>query len=361
MSDFSFGIVTGNEHYRISLNFQLNIQYFIAVSDSCHEGTKVDESGPIIKKLLQQKYQAIKITLTTTPDDASSVEKILKYHCDDLKVNCIITTGGTGFAPRDVTPEATRRVIEKECPQLAMMMFLESLKVTPMAALSRAVCGIRSSTLIINFPGSKKAVVECFEAVQGIILHALQLITDQKDVTNAKHQSMQENFRFTAKEESFDSQSVISSTSGIVSVSDSNESLYRRVESINERVGMLRGSKNTMSPPQAVDFTSSETPQRPQRFDSPSSQQYVARTSLIEVDNRSEMSFTSSSDIGDDSRMMTPVQQPHRRYDSGSSTSESISSQLVTVRRNEEELEISKLDEMFLKSSQPMQEVNIDN
>lgn len=229
-----------------------------------------------------------------------------------------------------------------------------------MAALSRAVCGIRSSTLIINFPGSKKAVQECFEAVQGIILHALQLITDQKDVTNAKHQSMQENFRFPHKpvvhEESFDSQSVISSTSGIVSVTDSNESLYRRVESINDRVEMLRQIKNSGSSPQRMDFTETEDRPQPQRFESPAaSQQYVARTSLIEVDNRSETSFASEI-TEDSSRLLTPGRS-QRRFDSGSSSSDSISSLQVTVRKNEDISDIQKLDYMFSKTSQPMQEV----
>lgn len=247
---------------------------------------------------------------------------------------------------------------------MAMTMFIGSLKFTPMAALSRAICGIRGSTLIINFPGSKKAVVECFTAVQEIILHALQLITDQKDVTNTKHQQMQENFNFQHKavvhEESFDSQSVISSTSGIASVSDSNESLFRRVESINERTNKLRQIKNQGSPNQRMDFV--DVSYHEQDFlrnitKSPNNQQYVAKTSLIEVDNRSEIDFTSDFLMDPRPPLQLTTLRPQSRFDSSSSSSCSISSAPLTVMKNEKISEISKLDDMFSKSSEPMQEV----
>lgn len=96
---------------------------------------------------------------------------------DTEKVHLILTTGGTGFAERDITPEVTRKVIDREAPQLALAMALESFKVTKFAALSRAVCGIRKKTLIINLPGSPKAVVECFMAIVDVLSHAINLIT----------------------------------------------------------------------------------------------------------------------------------------------------------------------------------------
>ncbi len=117
---------------------------------------------------------------------------MLKYFTDSMNLNCVITTGGTGFASRDVTPEATKSVIEKEAMQLSLAMSLESFKKTPFAALSRAVCGIRKNTLIVNLPGSKKAVVECFQAIQSVIPHAIELILDQKVKTDGLHKKIQQ-------------------------------------------------------------------------------------------------------------------------------------------------------------------------
>lgn len=106
----------------------------------------------------------------------------------------LITTGGTGFAPRDVTPEATKNVIHRECPNLSIAMSLESFKKTPFAALSRAVCGIRNKTLVVNMPGSKKAVLECFDAIQPVLLHAIQLMCDEKSKSEKTHQQLQKQF-----------------------------------------------------------------------------------------------------------------------------------------------------------------------
>lgn len=96
-----------------------------------------DESGPAIKGLLQRELGALQIVQTTVPDEQEDIERVLKHYCDDLKFHCVMTTGGTGFAPRDVTPEATRNVIQRECPQLALRMALESFKKTEFASLSR--------------------------------------------------------------------------------------------------------------------------------------------------------------------------------------------------------------------------------
>jgi molybdenum cofactor synthesis domain-containing protein len=113
------------------------------------------------------------------PDDLAPLAEMLLLYADRPDVNLVVTTGGTGFSPRDNTPEATRAVIQKEAPGLAEAMRLETMKQTPLAMLSRGVCGIRSGTLIINLPGSPKAVRECFAVIKPVLNHALALITGQ--------------------------------------------------------------------------------------------------------------------------------------------------------------------------------------
>ncbi|XP_070508387.1 molybdenum cofactor synthesis protein cinnamon [Chironomus tepperi] len=172
MVDFSYGVIT--------------------VSDTCHRGEAIDKSGPKIKMLLQNYFNAFKISQSTVPDEIVEIEKMLLYYSDILKLNCIITTGGTGCAPRDVTPEATKRVIIREFPQLATLMLMEGLRNTRFAALTRGVCGIRGQTLILNFPGSVKACTECFDAVRELLPHAMELICDMKNKTKETHQIIQD-------------------------------------------------------------------------------------------------------------------------------------------------------------------------
>lgn len=116
----------------------------------------------------------------------------LLYLCDVLHTDLIITTGGTGFGPRDVTPEATKRVLHRDAPQLALVMSLYSLEKTKFAALSRAVCGLRNGTLIVNMPGSRKAVAECFAAIEPILPHALQHIQNDTAPIRAVHTAIQQ-------------------------------------------------------------------------------------------------------------------------------------------------------------------------
>lgn len=108
---------------------------------------------------------------------------------DELTVHCILTTGGTGFSQRDVTPEATKKVIEKEAPQLTLAMSLTSFQKTKFAALSRAVCGIRKKTLIVNLPGSPKAVDECFMAIVDVLPHAIDLIAGEQEKVTQVHET----------------------------------------------------------------------------------------------------------------------------------------------------------------------------
>jgi molybdenum cofactor synthesis domain-containing protein len=113
------------------------------------------------------------------PDDLDLISERLQYYADRGDINLILTVGGTGFAPRDNTPEATRSVIEREAPGLAELMRLRSLDSTPLASLSRAVCGIRGRALIINLPGSRRGALECFSAIRHLLPHAIGLLTEQ--------------------------------------------------------------------------------------------------------------------------------------------------------------------------------------
>ena len=149
----------------------------ITVSDSRNE--KNDLSGETLIACLQEINAEIVDKIIVT-DDLDRLIETLK-RCSE-KANLVITTGGTGFAPRDNTPEATQAVIEKEAQGLAEIMRFESAKKTPMAMLSRGVCGIRGNCLIINLPGSPKAVRECFEVVKPVLQHAINLIEGE-----AKH------------------------------------------------------------------------------------------------------------------------------------------------------------------------------
>jgi molybdenum cofactor synthesis domain-containing protein len=115
------------------------------------------------------------------PDDLEAIREILASWADGGEVDIILTTGGTGFAPRDVTPEATNLVIDRKAPGLAEAMRLESRKVTPHAMLSRAVAGMRGRVLIINLPGSPKAAVENLQVVLPILAHAMELLKEDPD------------------------------------------------------------------------------------------------------------------------------------------------------------------------------------
>ena len=145
----------------------------LTLSDKGSQGLREDKSGAVIKEILAghgittQQYAVI-------PDDERTIADTLRQWCDDLDLALIVTTGGTGLSPRDVTPEATLSVIEKRVPGMEEVMRAESLKKTPHAMISRAVVGVRGSTLIINLPGSPRAVSECLSAVIPALVHALE-------------------------------------------------------------------------------------------------------------------------------------------------------------------------------------------
>lgn len=147
----------------------------ITVSDRCARGEQDDVSGRTLVELLRDAGAEI-VAHEVLPDDLEPLAQRLRDLAERSDVNLIVTTGGTGFGPRDNTPEATRNVIEREAPGLAEAMRMETLKQTPMAMISRGVCGIRNGTLIINLPGSPKAVRESFAVVAPVLNHAIALL-----------------------------------------------------------------------------------------------------------------------------------------------------------------------------------------
>lgn len=147
----------------------------LTISDKGASGKREDKSGGTIKEMAV-RLKAEVVAYDIIPDEKEEIKKKLTSFADDLKIDLILTTGGTGLSARDVTPEATREVIEKEVPGLAEAMRMGSFKITPHAAISRAIAGIRKKTLIINLPGSPKGVRECLEIVLPAIPHAIEIL-----------------------------------------------------------------------------------------------------------------------------------------------------------------------------------------
>ena len=147
----------------------------ITVSDACSRGERKDTSGELLAQLLTDIGAEIVATKILN-DDLDPLAEALKKFAERDDVNLIVTTGGTGLGPRDNTPEATLAVITREAPGLAEAMRMETLKNTPMAMISRGVCGVYSNTLIVNLPGSPKAVSESFAVIAPVLKHAIALL-----------------------------------------------------------------------------------------------------------------------------------------------------------------------------------------
>ena len=147
----------------------------ITVSDACSRGEREDTSGSALKQLLVEHNAQI-VESVILADDLDPLAQALKTFAERNDVNLIVTTGGTGLGPRDNTPEATLRVIEREVPGIAEAIRAESLKTTPMAMISRGVCGVYAGTLIINLPGSPKAVPETFAVIAPVLAHSVDLL-----------------------------------------------------------------------------------------------------------------------------------------------------------------------------------------
>ena len=147
----------------------------ITVSDKGYKGEREDTSGPNICRLLQEQGFSVSHTAMVC-DDGEMIKAELKKCCDELKIALVLTTGGTGFSPRDITPEATMEVVERPTPGIPEAMRAESMKITPRGCLSRSAAGIRGRSLIVNLPGSKKAAEENLLAVLGPIAHGLEML-----------------------------------------------------------------------------------------------------------------------------------------------------------------------------------------
>lgn len=147
----------------------------LTISDKGSRGEREDGTGPAIKKVLNEKEYVVEY-YKIVPDEIDIIAKELIYMCDELKLELVLTNGGTGFSQRDVTPEATLKVIKKQAPGICEAMRQKSLAITPKAMLSRAMAGIRDGSLIINLPGSPKGAVENLEFILPALPHGIEIL-----------------------------------------------------------------------------------------------------------------------------------------------------------------------------------------
>ena len=150
----------------------------LTASDKGHAGERIDRSGKVIMEMAAEMDARV-VDYAIVPDERSAISEALIRMSDQMEADLILTTGGTGFSPRDVTPEATMDVIDRQVPGIPEAMRMKSLQITPKAMLSRASAGIRNKTLIINLPGSPKAVKECLEVIIPVLPHGLQILKGQ--------------------------------------------------------------------------------------------------------------------------------------------------------------------------------------
>ncbi len=147
----------------------------LTISDKCSKGEREDKSGKIVQELIKQVPAEI-VKYEIIPDEPDLIKEKLINYCDNLKVDLVLTNGGTGFTARDFTPEATREVIEKEVPGIPEAMRTSCLRFTKRAMLSRAIAGIRNKTLIVNLPGSSQGAKESLEAILEALPHGLDMV-----------------------------------------------------------------------------------------------------------------------------------------------------------------------------------------
>ena len=157
----------------------------ITVSDKGYRGQREDTSGPNLVKILTEKGFSVTYT-SIVPDEPDMIKEQLVKCADELKIALVLTTGGTGFSPRDITPEATLEVVERRTPGIPEAMRAESMKITPKGCLSRSAAGIRGRSLIINLPGSKKASAENILAVIDPVAHGLDMLYSEGSADCAK-------------------------------------------------------------------------------------------------------------------------------------------------------------------------------
>jgi molybdopterin adenylyltransferase len=156
----------------------------LTISDSCARGERADLSGPAVAAVLRRRNFQL-VGSEVVPDEQSAIEKAIIHWTGESRL--VLTTGGTGIAERDLTPEATRRVSTRLLEGVAERMRIEGAKKTPFAALSRGVCGIRGESLILNLPGSPSAAIESLESVIDLLPHALDLLSGKTEHTENPH------------------------------------------------------------------------------------------------------------------------------------------------------------------------------
>jgi molybdenum cofactor synthesis domain-containing protein len=152
----------------------------LTISDSVSAGTRADRSGPAVRERLEQLGWSVAV-MEVIPDVVSEIGERLSTLADGGQVSAIFTTGGTGVAPRDVTPEATRTILDREIPGFGELMRLKGREVTPLAALSRSLAGSRGKVLIVNLPGSPKGAIESLDAIVELVPHVLELLRGRTD------------------------------------------------------------------------------------------------------------------------------------------------------------------------------------
>ena len=157
----------------------------ITVSDKGARGERIDTSGPALCAILEENGYAVEHT-SIVPDERELIRQELIKCADEKGISLVLTTGGTGFSPRDITPEATKDIIERETPGIPELMRIESMKITPRGCLSRSFAGIRGRTLIVNLPGSEKAARENILAVIGSLGHGLDMLNSEGSADCAK-------------------------------------------------------------------------------------------------------------------------------------------------------------------------------
>lgn len=151
----------------------------LTISDKCSKGQREDKSGKIVQELVKNLPGEV-VRYEIIPDEPDMIKKKIIQYCDDLKVDLVLTDGGTGFTARDFTPEATKEVIDREVPGIPEAMRTECLRFTKRAMLSRAIAGIRKKTLIINLPGSSRGARESLEAVLESLPHGLDMLAEKE-------------------------------------------------------------------------------------------------------------------------------------------------------------------------------------
>ncbi|HTS28221.1 MAG TPA: MogA/MoaB family molybdenum cofactor biosynthesis protein [Bryobacteraceae bacterium] len=159
----------------------------LTISDSVTAGTRSDRSGPALRERLEQLGWRVTV-METIPDEAAEIGARLANLADGGQISAIFTTGGTGVAPRDVTPEATRAVLDREIPGLGELMRLRGRESTPLAVLSRSLAGTRGRVLIVNLPGSPRGAVESLDAIVELVPHVLELLNGQTEHTTARQE-----------------------------------------------------------------------------------------------------------------------------------------------------------------------------